>query len=1029
MSLATGIFRRLLKPGRRRDLQRFAASSDRQVERLESRRLLSANVELSEGVLRILGMNQADSALVETVSGTQVRVTLNSQESSFPARSVASIFFHGRGGADHFENQTDIPTLAVGGPGADTLIGGSGDDLLSGKTGSDVLIGGDGNDTLHGAAGSGDSLDGGHGDDALIGGLGRDTLVGSNGQDTLDGGRGNDVLHGGTSSGDIAGASGGDSVMGGNGDDTLTGGGSQDWLDGGKGDDLLQSDSRQQIETVHVTTLAPDGPGSLMDALARDNRRIVFDVGGVIDLRSASVERPNYEIQISGSNLTIDGSTAPSPGITIVGGRILLLNASNVTIKHIRVRSGDDDRGNPIRGQRDTMSIIASEDVLIQNVSLSWSEDEIADVWDHSRRVTFDRVIFSEPLDSARHAHGLLIGNGSTEVTVKNSLFTSMRKRAPKFGFGTALDGSATGLVVNNIIYNPMSRAMIMGDQSKSAAISNLVIPGPNTASHIALLEAQPGVGPGTEIYLSDNFFLDANRVMAANAGRTTPLFTRAATYGNPEAYDWNVSYKAGVGSIRGTTPGYAHDSEVSALPQAWMAAALESEPALPVTQVYNSVLAQVGSTPWARDSHDARVITGVINRTGRVLNTTNDVGGMPAYVNVPHSPESARITVLSERDSLFGGEGNDTIAGGFGDDLLVGDSGDDIIMGGGGNDDLSGGDGRDTLMGEAGVDRLNGGREVDYVDGGLADDITAWASADGIDVSDGNLGRDELQILGTDGNDIIRFREVNGKLQVTVNSETMLIDRFMSVNVDAKSGNDLITTDDLKGFASDYPTYEPSNFYFTIHGGDGHDTIQATAAADSYIGFELHGGPGNDTLQLPASLTEIVGTSVDTNSAYGDDGDDTITGGSVSETLDGGSGNDSISGGDGDDSLFGGDGIDYLNGGGDQDVLDGGAGDDQLFGGGSNDSLYGSAGNDELIGNSGADYLEGSSGNDTLDAGEGNDSLKGGADQDLLVGGLGNDRLEGGAGFDIFATGGGNDTFVDFSGDLLDEAYQQWFL
>lgn len=966
MSSATRILRQRLRPGRRRDLSGFSVSSHRQVELLESRQLLTASIELSDRVLRILGMNQPDSALVETVPSGQLRVTLNSQQSTFPADSVASIFFHGRGGADHLENRTSVPTLAVGGPGPDTLIGGSGNDFLSGKTGSDVLVGGDGDDTLYGATGTGDSLDGGHGDDALIGGLGRDTLVGSNGQDTLNGGRGNDLLHGGNSSGDLDGASGGDSVMGGNGDDTLTGGGSQDWLDGGQGDDLLQSESRQQIETVHVTTLAPDGPGSLMDALARDNRRIVFDVGGVIDLRSASVERPNYEIQISGSNLTIDGSTAPSPGITIVGGRILLLNASNVTIKHIRVRSGDDDRGNPIRGQRDTMSIIASEDILIQNVSLSWSEDEIADVWDHSRRVTFDRVIFSEPLDSASHAHGLLIGNGSTEVTVKNSLFTSMRKRAPKFGFGTALDGSATGLVVNNIIYNPMSRAMIMGDQSKSAAIGNLVIPGPNTASHIALLEAQPGVGPGTEIYLSDNLFLDANRVMLANAGRTTPLFTRAATYGNPEAYDWNVSYKAGVGSIRGTTPGYAHNSEVSALPQAWMAAALNSDPALPVTRVYNTVLAQVGSTPWARDSHDARVITGVINRTGRVLNTTNDVGGLPDYVSVPPSPESARITVLTESDSLFGGEGNDTMTGGFGDDLLVGDSGDDIIMGGGGDDDLSGGDGRDTLMGESGVDRLNGGREFDYVDGGLANDITAWASGDGIDVSDGNLGRDELQILGTDGNDIIQLRAVNGKLQVTVNSETMLIDRFTSVNIDAKSGNDLITTDDLRGFASDYPTYETSNFYFNIHGGDGHDTIQATAAADSYIAFELHGGPGNDTLQLPASLTEIIGTSVDTNSAYGDDGDDTITGGSVAETLDGGSGNDSISGGNGDDSLFGGDGIDYLNGGG---------------------------------------------------------------DQDLLVGGLGNDRLEGGDGEDIFATGGGNDTFIGFSGDLLDEAWQLWFL
>lgn len=984
MSQLKVLTRKCFRLSPRRDSRRFINRPFQQIESLEVRALLAGNVTLLDGVLSISGTSRPDRALVEAVSQSILQVSLNSQESTYPASAITSIVFRGKGGRDHFENRTDVPVNANAGPGSDTLIGGAGDDSLMGRTGNDVLIGGEGNDTLSGASGTGDSLDGGPGNDELNGGLGRDTLIGGAGLDMLSGGR---------------------------------------------GDDVVQSNPQSQIQTVHVTTLSPDGPGSFMDALSQDNRHIVFDVGGVIDLRRISAERPNYEIQISGSNITIDGSTAPPPGITIVGGRLLLLNASNVTIKHIRIRSGDDERGNPIRGQRDTMSIIASEDILIQNVSLSWSEDEIADVWDHSRRITFDRVIFAEPLDSAGHAHGLLIGNGSSEVTVRNSLFTSMRKRAPKLGFGTELDGSAGGLIVNNIIYNPLSRAMIMGDRSQTAIVGNLVIPGPDTAGHIALLEAQPGVGPGTEIYLSDNFFQDANRVMAANANRTTALFTRAATFDNPEAYDWNVSYKAGVGSIRGTTPANAYDSEVSTIPQSWMADVLSADPALPVTQVFDNVLLQVGSTPWTRDSHDARVIAGVVNRTGRVLDATSEIGGMPDYVYVPPSPESARIAVQSENDSLFGGDGNDTIIGGSGHDLLVGDSGDDIILGGSGNDDLSGGTGRDTLMGGAGVDRLEGGRHVDHIDGGLANDITIWSSTDGVDRSDGNLGQDEIQIHGTSGDDIIELREVDGKLQITVNSESILIDRFTSVIVDSLSGNDLITTDDLKGFASDYPTYELSNFYFTINGGDGHDTIQTAASADSYIGFELRGGTGNDRMQLPAHLRPLVGTSVDSNSAFGEAGDDTITGGDAAETLDGGSGNDSVSGYDGDDFLYGGEGMDLLNGGGDQDVLDGGAGDDRLLGGGSNDSLFGSAGHDELIGNSGEDFLDGSDGQDTLDAGDGNDLLLGGSDSDLLVGGAGNDRFDGGDGEDFIATGGGTATFISFSGDIIDEAFAAWYL
>ena len=905
MSLIRGPKRFRFRIGRNRDRRRNTTNLDHRLEQLEVRRLLAATLDHSTGVLTISGTNRGDQVFVEMESPTHLTVRLNRQQTSYLADSVASIVFHGKGGRDYFENSTSIPLVAFGGPGPDTLIGGSGDDFLTGRTGSDMLLGNAGNDTLTGDGGPIDTLDGGPGNDQLSGGRGRDSLMGNDGRDTLNGGPGDDSLDGGSEADSLDGFSGNDSILGGDGNDTLTGGGDQDWLDGGAGDDLVQSEVESSIQTVRVTTLSPDGPGSLSDALSQDNRHIVFDVGGVIDLRTAAIERPNHELQISVSNLTIDGSSAPSPGITIVGGRVLLLNASNVTIRHIRVRSGDDDRGNPIRGQRDSMSIVASEDVLIQNVSLSWSEDEIADVWDHSRRVTFDSVIFSEPLDSASHAHGLLIGNGSTEVTVRNSLFTSMRKRAPKFGFGTARDGSASGLVVNNIIYNPLSRAMIMGDTSKSAIVGNLVIPGPDTASHIALAEAQPGVGAGTEIFLSDNFFLDAHRVMSPNTGRTTPLFTRPATFDNPEAYDWNVSYKAGVGSIRGTTPAGVYDSEVSSISEPWMATALTAAPAMPVEQVFDSVLAQVGAVPWARDAHDLRVIDGVINRTGRVIDTTADVGGMPTYRFVPRAPESARTAVRVENDSLFGGAGNDTILGGTGDDLLYGNSGNDVIHGGNGDDQLLGHSGSDTLMGEAGVDRLTGGTSIDLVDGGINDDIIIWSVADGNDSPEGNLGSDQLQISATNNDDIIQLRELNGKLRIQVNAEAVTLNRFNSVVINAQSGNDTITTDDLRGFASDYPTYNPSNFYFTILGEDGRDTIDASAATDPYLGFLLNGGSGNDTLRLPASLTPVVGTSIDTNSAFGEAGDDTITGGNAIETLDGGSGHD---------VLFGTVGVDFLD-------------------------------------------------------------------------------------------------------------------
>jgi Ca2+-binding RTX toxin-like protein len=59
-----------------------------------------------------------------------------------------------------------------------------------------------------------------------------------------------------------------------------------------------------------------------------------------------------------------------------------------------------------------------------------------------------------------------------------------------------------------------------------------------------------------------------------------------------------------------------------------------------------------------------------------------------------------------------------------------------------------------------------------------------------------------------------------------------------------------------------------------------------------------------------------------------------------------------------GNDTLIGGSATDYLYGGDGNDVLMGRGGDDYLFGGAGNDQLSGGAGNDQLFGGTGADLL-----------------------------------------------------------------------
>src|SRR5688500_18978264 len=63
------------------------------------------------------------------------------------------------------------------------------------------------------------------------------------------------------------------------------------------------------FSTFRVTSLADTGPGTLRDAVSQGNRYIVFDVAGTIRLAS--------DLNVYYSYITIDGASAPAPGITI----------------------------------------------------------------------------------------------------------------------------------------------------------------------------------------------------------------------------------------------------------------------------------------------------------------------------------------------------------------------------------------------------------------------------------------------------------------------------------------------------------------------------------------------------------------------------------------------------------------------------------------------------------------------------------------------------------------------------------------
>lgn len=84
-------------------------------------------------------------------------------------------------------------------------------------------------------------------------------------------------------------------------------------------------------KVVHVTNLNDSGTGSFREAVKSGKRIIVFDVAGVIALKS--------DLKFA-DNITILGQTAPSPGITL--RYFTVQPGNNNIIRFLRIRRGEE---------------------------------------------------------------------------------------------------------------------------------------------------------------------------------------------------------------------------------------------------------------------------------------------------------------------------------------------------------------------------------------------------------------------------------------------------------------------------------------------------------------------------------------------------------------------------------------------------------------------------------------------------------------------------------------------------------------
>jgi len=261
-------------------------------------------------------------------------------------------------------------------------------------------------------------------------------------------------------------------------------------------------------EIIFVDSLADSGPGTFRACVEASMPRVcIFRVAGTIRFTG----RPPV---ISNPYLTIAGQTAPGGGITLAhsGGKngftpLLIKNAHDVVVRHIRVRN--DRVGAPEnRSAEDSITIESSRKVIIDHVSASWARDEIINGFADTDNVTISWSIFAEGVP--KHDKCALLASdpvGPQRLSFIDNICAHNGDRNPDMNF---TPGSCVE-IVNNILYNAQSQFAEIWESYGGTPVSlvnNVIRAGPNTSQHTVGIDREVigSEGPAA-VYLSGNRF------------------------------------------------------------------------------------------------------------------------------------------------------------------------------------------------------------------------------------------------------------------------------------------------------------------------------------------------------------------------------------------------------------------------------------------------------------------------------------------------------------------------------------------
>jgi hypothetical protein len=488
------------------------------------------------------------------------------------------------GGAIVVGGTTGSSSIAPGGsvaPGGATDTGGVADN--GGSTSSTIVIGG----TMGGATGS----KGGSGDAAggtkATGGVivvdgttagGRISTGGAVGgtRSATGGATGGTIPVGGAAGGTksaTGGASGGTTASGGvtgsTGGATRTGGstipsGPAVAFPGAYGFGKKATGGRGYA-VYHVTNLSDTGTGSFRDAVSADNRIVVFDVGGYVNLQSAVSVK---------SNLTIAGQTAPGDGIGVMAGEVSFNAASNVIVRYVRFRQGMLDPN----AKKSGINLLDASNLICDHISIEFAQYDTIDAVG-ATNITVQNSIIADPTGQQFGAHTEMTGGFFTWY---GNLWANAHGRQPLAKSNTQY--------VNNVVYN-YGYAYCAGDTSGvfwHDIINNYFIAGPSTTS---AGDDWYQMNSGQTVYVKGNL-LDSDKDGTLNG--------------------------TDAGSPGGTTKANAANSADTA-----------SMPTTSAADTYTTVLANAGCWPNKRDQVDSLVVADLksLGKSGQLWTTQTATG------------------------------------------------------------------------------------------------------------------------------------------------------------------------------------------------------------------------------------------------------------------------------------------------------------------------------------------------------------------------------------------------------------------